>query len=341
MPLPPKAVQWLNEMRILDGGFGSEAAIRSDYEIDAHKAWSCLLLQNEPALVLDIHKSFLRSGCDVISTNTYQAAPQTLADALNVEVVVAEALMKKAVTLARRAIEEFWKEYEQSLRNEETAPNMFKHGYNKAERLYPLVAGSLGPYAIVLHDGSEYTGAYADHMSLDELTKFHLERAKILVSAGVDLLAWETIPALIEVQAIAEVMRQLPEGTVAWLSVSTRDGQTTAHGEPLHKVAAIVNSCDSIIGIGVNCFIPHELIGQALANVGGLETLRDRIAGSDDGYHPHPEALRLNAKRPKILIAYPNSGEMWLETPPRSSGDKRKKHRNQPQPKGHWVWPNN
>ncbi|BHF61068.1 hypothetical protein SprV_0100403900 [Sparganum proliferum] len=334
MPLPQKAVQWLDEIRILDGGFGSEAAIRSDYEIDAHKAWSCLLLQNDPALVVDIHKSYLRSGCDVISTNTYQAAPRTLAEALNVEVVVAEALMKKAVTLARRAVEEFWKEYKESLRKEGAAPQT-------VVRLYPLIAGSLGPYAILLHDGSEYTGAYADHISLEELIKFHLERAKILVSAGVDLLAWETIPALIEVQAIAEVMRQLPQDTVAWLSVSTSDGQTTVHGEPLHKVAAIVNSCDSIIGIGVNCFIPHELIGQALANVGGLETLRDTVPGSDDGYHPHNEALRLNRKQPKILIAYPNSGEIWLKTPLRSSVERHKKHRDRPQPAGHWVWPNN
>ncbi|VDL89550.1 unnamed protein product [Schistocephalus solidus] len=341
MPLPPKAVQWLNEIRILDGGFGTEAAIRSDYEIDTHKAWSCLLLQNDPALVLDIHKSYLRSGCDVISTNTYQAAPQTLSDALNVEVAVAEALMKKAVTLARRAVEEFWKEYKQSLRKETAIIQTVTHAYNKADRPYPLIAGSLGPYAILLHDGSEYTGAYADHISLEELTKFHLQRAKILVSAGVDLLAWETIPALIEVQAITEVMRQLPEDTVAWLSVSSRDGQTTAHGEPLHKVAAILNSCDSIIGIGVNCSIPHELIGQALANVGGLETLRDTVAGSDDGYHPHPEALRPKGKQPKLLIAYPNSGEIWLETPLRSSADRQKKHRDNPKPTGHWVWPNN
>ena len=29
-------------------------------------------------------------------------------------------------------------------------------------RLYPLIAGSVGPYGACLHDGSEYTGNYID-----------------------------------------------------------------------------------------------------------------------------------------------------------------------------------
>ena len=29
----------------------------------------------------------------------------------------------------------------------------------------PLVAGSVGPYGACLHDGSEYTGDYVDHMT--------------------------------------------------------------------------------------------------------------------------------------------------------------------------------
>jgi len=34
-------------------------------------------------------------------------------------------------------------------------------------RREPLVAGSVGPYGAFLHDGSEYTGAYEDKMTLE------------------------------------------------------------------------------------------------------------------------------------------------------------------------------
>lgn len=38
----------------------------------------------------------------------------------------------------------------------------------------PLVAGSLGPYGAFLHNGSEYTGDYAEKMSIQvSLSAFH------------------------------------------------------------------------------------------------------------------------------------------------------------------------
>lgn len=32
---------------------------------------------------------------------------------------------------------------------------------------HPLVAGSVGPYGAFLHNGSEYTGDYAEEMSIE------------------------------------------------------------------------------------------------------------------------------------------------------------------------------
>lgn len=51
------------------------------------------------------------------------------------EVVVARELMRKAVDLAKRAVDEFLKEQEKEKSNQPSSA-----------RLRPLIAGSLGPY---------------------------------------------------------------------------------------------------------------------------------------------------------------------------------------------------
>ena len=63
-------------------------------------------------------------------------------------------LMRDAVALAAAAREEFWSE-----------PS------NRADRLRPLIAASVGPYGAMLADGSEYRGRYA--ASDRELADFH------------------------------------------------------------------------------------------------------------------------------------------------------------------------
>lgn len=46
--------------------------------------------------------------------------------------------------------------------------NMFSPGKER------LVAGSVGPYGVFLHDGSEYSGSYVDNMSNEVLVLFSL-----------------------------------------------------------------------------------------------------------------------------------------------------------------------
>lgn len=321
--LDERISQWLTEIRVLDGGFGSECQKRSKLLIDGHKAWSSRLIKEDPNLVCDIHKSFLRAGCDVISTNTYQAAPRTLAEAMDVSTAEAKELMHHAVRLARRAIT--------AVNEEDTAAVSTVGEPTVTRRLPVLVAGSLGSYGACMADGSEYTGSYVEKMSMMELVDFHLTRAETLLRAGVDLLAWETIPAVTEVSAICEVMRQLP-GAVGWLSVASTDGQTTVSGDPLYQVAAEVQKCDQIFAVGVNCNIEFECIGQALANLNiGPECCSP---GTDDGYHPPPncganasDAVETKQNK-KILILYPNSGELWIPLPARSKKGLSR-----------WVWP--
>ena len=64
----------------------------------------------------------------------------------------------------------------------------------------PLVVASIGPYGAHLHDGSEYTGSYADYETADTIKKWHRARLDAVLEAGVDALAIETIPCLVRLE---------------------------------------------------------------------------------------------------------------------------------------------
>ena len=78
----------------------------------------------------------------------------------------------------------------------------------------------------MLGDGSEYRGDYG--LSLAELRAFHHERLAVLADAGADVLAVETIPSLLEIEALVAELDLL--GVPAWISI-TADGRSTRAGE--------------------------------------------------------------------------------------------------------------
>ena len=55
-----------------------------------------------------------------------------------------------------------------------------------------------------LLDGSEYHGNYVDHMTLEELCDWHRPRVTKLIECGVDVLAFETIPAIVSEPIISQ-----------------------------------------------------------------------------------------------------------------------------------------
>jgi homocysteine S-methyltransferase len=141
------------------------------------------------------------------------------------------------------------------------------------------VAGSVGPYGAALADGSEYRGDYG--LSVAELRAWHRPRIAALVEAGVDLLALETIPTAVEVEALlAEVTGT---GVRCWLSI-TAQGNKTRAGEPAAAAFALARDVPEVIAVGVNCVDPDDVPGLL------------------------PLAAEASGKRG---VAYPNRGEGW------------------------------
>ncbi|XP_030759701.1 uncharacterized protein LOC115885043 isoform X3 [Sitophilus oryzae] len=225
---------------VLDGGFATQLSCYVDEPIDGDVLWSARFLSTNPEAVIDSHLDFLRAGADLIITNTYQADVDLFVKHLNVTKEEAYNLIKKAVELAKIAVERYMQEF----------PN--------ARR--PLVVGSVGPYGASLHDGSEYTGSYAANTSLDVMREWHTPRINALLEGGADLLALETIPCRAEAEMLVTLLKEKYPETKAWLSFTAgQDGKTTAYGEPFQEAArACYDICpDQLVAIGVNCIAPR------------------------------------------------------------------------------------
>ena len=127
------------------------------------------------------------------------------------------------------------------------------------------MAASVGPYGAMLADGSEYSGDYG--VTDDVLRGFHRRRMEVLVDAGPDLLAIETVPSLQEAAVLLDVLGEMPAGTRAWLSLSCADDSHTRRGDDVSAAFALAAGSDRVVAVGVNCTAPEHV--TALVGPGG------------------------------------------------------------------------
>ncbi|KAH1120661.1 hypothetical protein J1N35_003821 [Gossypium stocksii] len=85
------------------------------------------------------------------------------------------------------------------------------NSYNRA-----LVAALIGSYGAYLADGSEYSGCYGPGVNLDKLKDFYPRRLQVIVEAGPDLLAFETIPNKLEAQLTTKAIVVYPNSGAIW-----------------------------------------------------------------------------------------------------------------------------
>lgn len=159
---------------LIDGGFGTQLTVHVGKKIDGDPLWSARFNSTNPEAVLNTHLDFLRSGCGAIRTNTYQASVEGYMEFLQLNENQSIDLMKQTVRLAHDARSKFLAE--------------------EPSKKSPLIIASIGPYGAHLHNGSEYTGNYADNVTDDTIKKWHRIRIDACLEAGVDALAVETIP---------------------------------------------------------------------------------------------------------------------------------------------------
>lgn len=263
----------MSQSRVLENLFQAQETIIIDGALATHletlgadlndTLWSCKTLMEQPNLIRDVHLAYFRAGADVAITASYQASTKGLAEQRCMSEADARSLIAKSVELAQSARDE-----------------VARAEQGRAHKM--LVAGSVGPYGAYLADGSEYRG---DHiLSKEELKAFHRPRIEALLEGGVDLLALETMPNSVEIQALLELLSEEHPSASAWLSCTLKDGSSISDGTPLSEMARLVDRHDQVIAVGVNC-VPCELVTHAL------------------------DSLFRSTSKP--LLCYPNSGETW------------------------------
>jgi homocysteine S-methyltransferase len=237
-PITPPLAAFLTERGtvVLDGGLATELERRG---ADLHdRLWSAKVLVEDPSMILDVHRAYFDAGADVAISASYQASFEGFA-ARGVDRRDGEALMRLSVSLAREA----------------------RDGAGRPA----LVAASVGPYGAILGNGAEYRGDYGK--SVEELLEFHLPRMEVLASADPDVLAIETIPSVLEAEALVRSLERLG-GPTAWISFSCRDGERTCDGTPFERAVDVATASPHVLAIGVNCTSPlhiHSLIEIAVA----------------------------------------------------------------------------
>lgn len=252
------------EIIILDGALGTELESRG-YDVSG-KLWSAQYLLDEAQIIRKVHESYVKAGSDIITTSSYQASiPAFIEAGLTPE--KAYDLLKETVFLAQKAIENIWKAL---------SPEKQK------QWPYPLVAGSVGPYAAYLADGSEYTGDY--QLSEEEFQEFHRPRIQALLEAGCDLLAIETIPNGAEATAILQLLAEEFPQAEAYLSFVAQSENAISDGTKIEELGNLAQESPQVLAVGFNCTAPH-LIAPLLDGLGQVCN--------------------------KPFLTYPNSGETY------------------------------
>ena len=246
---------------VLDGAFGTELARRGFDTNDA--LWSAKALFEKPELVEAVHRDYYEAGADISTSASYQATVEGF-EKKGFTREQAKELIVRSVRLVQQARDAFWQQKEK-----------------RVGRPQPLAAASVGPYGAYLADGSEYRGDYG--ASRAELADFHAERLAILVSAGPDILACETLPLLDEARAILDDLRRYPDAG-AWISFSCKDAEHTCGGDAIADCARLLDKESQVAAIGVNCTAP-QYVADLIRNI--------------------------RAHTAKPVVVYPNTGETY------------------------------
>jgi homocysteine S-methyltransferase len=258
---------------VIDGALATELERRGcDLKDDL---WSAKILLEQPEIIKQVHLDYFKAGADCAITASYQATVEGF-QKWGLNETESIDLIQKSVRLAIEARDEFWSD-----------------PANHAGRPKPFVAASVGPYGAFLADGSEYRGNYG--LSEKDLMEFHRPRMKALIEAGADpstrpvgqsgqcMLACETIPCLIEAQALAKLLREFPDVS-AWISFSAREERHISEGQAFADCVKELEDHPQIAAIGINCTSPK--------------------------YIPSLISKAKNVTEKPILV-YPNSGETY------------------------------
>ena len=252
---------------LLDGATGTALAAlgltAADYGGEALVGCHEALVLHRPEVVLELHRSYLAAGADIVETNTFGATPIVLA-----EYGLAERcreINRRAAELARQACAEA------------SSPGKPR-----------FVAGSMGPTTKAL----TLTGG----ITFAELTQAYRVQVEGLAEGGVDVLLIETVQDALNLKAALIACRDVAPHLPVAVSATIEPTGTTLGGQSIEAVAVMVEPWHPL-WVGLNCSTGP---GPMTEHVRALAALTPSFvaivpnAGMPDGegrYHESPAQL--------------------------------------------------
>ena len=233
---------------LLDGGVSTFLEKKVE-KFHHNELWSSSLLleRNGQKAIQECHETFYKVGlCDIISTVTYQChylnCPHHSSYVTNrpkseiFKESEIDELLRKGVHLANEA--------RRMINQDNAIPKITRY-----------VVASIGCYGGALADGSEYRGNYG--ITVQDLIRFHERRFGIFLSnPNIDGIVFETIPCVVECEAIISLLSQERKKAV-WISMACRDGEHLNDGSSLTLALDRIDQLDPhahlVDGVGVNC----------------------------------------------------------------------------------------
>ena len=198
------------EIIVGDGGMGTSLQKKGLSAGEAPEKWNL----EKPENIVEVHKSFLAAGADLIETNTFGANRIRLKETGLAEKM--EEINKEGVKLAKRACQESSKE--------------------------ALIAGSMGP------TGKMYQPLGV--LSHEEALSCYREQISLLVKEGVDLLILETITIIDEMIQFLKAAADFDIPVI--VQMNFREDKKTVMGVSIKEFLEIVEEYD-VTAAGINC----------------------------------------------------------------------------------------
>lgn len=254
-----------NKKVVLDGALGTALEDLIDpsapYLPSKSPLWSGQVLLDAPELIQKVHEMYIGAGSEVIFTSTYQLSYDSL---------------RKHTTLSDEQILEVWQRSIDLVRAaapsiDETA-RYTKEKESRGEPGKVHIAGSIGPYAAYLANGSEYTGDYGN-VTDEQLEAFHTPMLEFFTeNEAVDLIAFETIPNFQELKAVTKLMKRLNCKKPVLFSITCQNLDNLTDGTPLLEVKKYLDFClpkeQKILGI--NC-VEYTLVQGIMSHFAGFK----------------------------------------------------------------------
>ena len=243
----------INKIKLLDGSM-SFPMEQLGYNLK-NKLWTGMALISDPDIIKNIHKNYINAGADYISTSTYQVSYDRLKN-MGYQSSEIKKVFQKSVDLVKEAIKE--------------------SGSKKEIK----IVGSFGPFASYDPNASEYVGKY--NSSDDKIKNFHLNNINIIEETDLDIILYETIPCLREIEILSKVLSQTNKEI--WISITCNENIEFRDGSSFKEACKIISQIEQITTLGINCFSPL-LVEKALKE--------------------------LKKYSNKKTLVYPNSGEKY------------------------------